>query len=110
MLNLGFPLFKNRFLWYNIYINIYALRRHDILCAFAKRGLKLINIGDNKLVFKHDIVGIFDCSQCFLRNVKKEYLGKPPYKACVVLNDRVYYTTLSVRTLSARLNKQQLRK
>lgn len=73
-------------------------------------GHKLINIGDNKLIFKHDIVGIFDCSQCFFADIKKEYLGKPPYKACVVLNDKVYYTTLSVRTLSARLNKQHSRK
>lgn len=70
----------------------------------------MVNIGDNKLVFKHDIVGIFDCSQCFWGDTKKEYLGKPPYKACVVLNDRIYYTTLSVRTLSARLNKHRLRK
>lgn len=70
----------------------------------------MINIGGNKLVFKHDIVGIFDSSQCLLKNINKEYLGKPPYKACVMLNDRIYYTTLSVRTLSARLNKEQLRK
>lgn len=66
----------------------------------------MINIGDSKLVFKHEIVGIFDCSQCSFQNIKKEYFGKPPYKACVVLKDRIYYTTLSVRTLYARLNKQ----
>lgn len=66
----------------------------------------MINIGGDKLVFKNDIVGIFEYSMLESNILPKaEYLGKPPYKACVILSDKVYYTTLSVRTLSVRLKK-----
>lgn len=71
----------------------------------------LINIGGDKLVFKNDIVGVFEYSMSVESILPRaECLGKPPYKACVILADRVYYTTLSVRTLSARLKRSQMRK
>ncbi len=80
----------------------------------------ILNIGANKLIYKKDIVGIFDLDTAtrgketkdFLKNAEKqnktEMCGNDLPKAFVVTKDKVYLTTLSSASLAGRTKKADI--
>ena len=77
----------------------------------------MIHIGGTKLIFRKDIIAIFqyNCVPTNVFNSKNysiEYICPPPYKACILANingiQTVFFTSLSARTLNTRLLKGTL--
>lgn len=71
----------------------------------------MIHIGGTKLVFKKDILGIFKCESTKpdKSGMVCESVCEPPYKSLVLVDmngkQKMYLTSLSVRTLAERLKK-----
>ncbi len=73
----------------------------------------MIQIGPGKLVFIKDIIGVFSF-ECIgdIGVLEYEYVSSAPYKSIVVARTgkhnelKAYYTSLSLRSLRSRIQKQ----
>ncbi len=74
----------------------------------------MIRIGDDKLVFRKDIIGIFRCDSVTDNSLPQtgENVTPPPFKSFVVVKEgtceKVYFTSYTSRTLKARLAKKNI--